>query len=274
MNILIFGCGYIGTEVAKIWRAAGHTVTVTTRDPKRFNQLSLVAQKCVIIKGDNKDELAPLVANNDLILVSIAADTPKHYEKAYLNTAQNFRLLALEQDLPRRLIYTSTTTVYGDHSGRWVDENSPLLAASEQGKILIEAEKTFLSLAEIGWHVCVLRVSEIYGPSRELSRRLLRHNDHILPGCGDRFTNMAHKTDIVSAIDYALRHKLEGIYNVSDDEHPTRKELYDILSRKMNLPPVLWDPTHTPLHSGNKRVSNHKIKAAGFAFLHPHRIFD
>jgi nucleoside-diphosphate-sugar epimerase len=274
MNILIIGCGYIGTEVAKIWRKAGYTVTATTRNPERLEELSQVAHKSVIIKGDNEEELIPLIKNNDVILVSIAADTPKHYESAYLNTAQTFRRLALELDLPRQLIYTSTTTVYGDHHGRWVDENSPLLAESEQGKILIDAEKTFLSLQEIGWQVCVLRISEIYGPTRELSNRFLRHKEHILPGCGERFTNMAHKNDIVSAIDYALRHKLEGIYNISDDEHPTRKQLYDILSQKLQLPPVKWDPTHTPLHSGNKRVSNHKIKSEGFAFQHPSRILD
>jgi NAD dependent epimerase/dehydratase family enzyme len=85
---------------------------------------------------------------------------------------------------------------------------------------------------------------------------------------------MIHKLDCAAAIDYALRHHLEGVFNLSDNEHPTRKELYDSISQKFHLPKVQWDPKHTPLHSGNKRVSNHKIKAEGFAFHHPTRLLD
>jgi len=85
---------------------------------------------------------------------------------------------------------------------------------------------------------------------------------------------MIHKDDCAAAIDYALNHKLEGVFNVADDEHPTRRELYGHIAKKYRLAEVKWDPTLTGLHSGNKRVSNHKIKAEGFAFLHPTRVLD
>ena len=274
MNIVIIGCGYIGSEAALVWSKKGHHVTATTRNPERLAELSRVAQKSVIIKGNDEDELIPLIANNDLILVTIAADSPDHYESAYLNTAQIFRHLALEMDLPRHLIYTSSTSIYGDHHGLWVDETSDLMSKSDQGKILIDAEKHYLSLEELGWHVCALRFAEIYGPGRELSKRVKQLEGHTLPGSGEHYTNMIHKADCAGAIDYALRHHLEGIFNVADDEHPTRKELYDQISLKFKLPKVKWDPALTGLHSGNKRVSNHKIKAEGFAFRHPHRILD
>ena len=274
MNIVIVGCGYLGIEVASVWKKNGHTVTATTRNPEKLGSLSKISQKSVIIKGNDEDALAPLIASNEVILVTIAADSPEHYESAYLNTAQIFRHLALEMDLPRHLIYTSSTSVYGEHHGHWVDETAKLHGKSDQAKILIEAEKHYLSLQELGWHVCLLRLSEIYGPGRELSHRVKQMEGHTLPGSGDNFTNMIHKHDCASAIDYALRHHLEGIFNLSDDDHPTRKELYDAISKKFNLPKVKWDPKHTPLHSGNKRVSNHKIKAAGFVLRSPHRILD
>lgn len=249
-------------------------VTATTRTPERVEELSKVAQKCVIIKGNDEDELIPLLANNDLILVTIAADNPEHYESAYLNTAQIFRRLALEMDLPRELIYTSSTSVYGDHHGQWVDETSELLAKGEQAKILIEAEKTYLSLEELGWNVCIFRLSEIYGPERELSKRVQQLEGHTLPGTGDQYTNMIHRDDCANAIEYAHRHHLRGIYNLTDDEHPTRKDLYNQISEKFSLPKVKWDPSLSGLHSGNKRVSNHKIKSEGFIFRHPHHILD
>ncbi|PIS03068.1 MAG: NAD(P)-dependent oxidoreductase [Chlamydiae bacterium CG10_big_fil_rev_8_21_14_0_10_42_34] len=274
MNILIIGCGYIGTEVAAIWKKKGHHVTATTRNPDKLDALSKVAQKSVILKGNDEDELVPLIAENDLILITVAADSRDLYESAYLNTAQILRHLALEMDMPRDLIYTSSTSVYGDHNGQWVDETSELLAKSDRAKILVEAEKTYLSLSELGWNVCILRFSEIYGPGRELSNRVKQLEDHTLPGKGDHYTNMIHKEDCASAIDYCQRHHLEGIYNLTDDDHPTRKDLYNAISHKFGLPPVKWDPGHSALHSGNKRVSNHKIKAEGFAYKHPIRLLD
>lgn len=274
MNILIIGCGYIGTEVAALWKKQGHHLTTTTRNPDKLENLSKVSQKSVIIKGNDEDELIPLIAENEVILITVGADGPENYESAYLNTSQIIRHLALEMDTPRTLIYTSTTSVYGDYQGKWVDEDSPLLATSDQAKILIEAEKHYLSTSEVGWRTAILRMAEIYGPEREISKRVKKMKGQTLPGKGDHYTNMVHSLDCAAAIDYLMRHHLEGIFNLADDEHMTRKELYDAISHKFQLPLVAWDPTHPSLHTGNKRVSNHKIKAEGFAFHHPHRLLD
>lgn len=273
-NIAIIGCGYVGLEVAGAWTKKGDHVTATTRTPERLKELSKVAQKSVILKGNDEDEFVPLIAHNETILVTTAADSMEHYESAYLHTAQIFRHLALEMDLPRDLIYTSSSSVYGDHHGLWVDETSELLGKSEQAKILIEAEKTYASLEELGWNVCILRLSEIYGPDREISKRVKSLAKHPVPGSGDQYTNMVHKADCVGAINYALRHHLTGIYNLADDDHPTRKELYDGIAEKFRWPSLKWDPSLTSLHSGNKRVSNHKIKKAGYRFTHPHRVLE
>lgn len=274
MNIAIIGCGYIGSDVASLWSRRGIHVTATTRTPERLKELSAVAQKSVILKGNDEEEFVPLIATNDAILITISADNREHYESAYLYTAQILRHLALEMNTPRDLIYTSSTSVYGDHHGLWVDETTPLLGQSQQAKVLIEAENTFLSLEELGWNVCILRFAEIYGPGRELAKRVKQLEDHTLPGSGDHYTNMTHKADCISAIDYALRHDLQGIFNLADDDHPTRKELYDQISKKFGYAPVRWDSSLTGLHSGNKRVSNHKIKSHGYPFVHPHRILD
>jgi nucleoside-diphosphate-sugar epimerase len=273
-HIAIIGCGYIGSEVASIWSKRGVHVTATTRNPEKLDALAKVAQKGVLIKGNDEAELAPLIAANDTLLISISANSIDQYESAYQHTAQIFRHLAIEMDMPRRLIYTSTTSIYGDYHGRWVDEESDLLAKTEQGKILIEAENTYLSLAELGWHVCIFRLAEIYGPGRELSKRLKQLQGHALPGTGEQYTNMIHKADCAAAIDYALRHHLEGVFNLADDDHPTRKELYEAIAKKFNYPLPQWDPKLSSLHSGNKRVSNHKIKSEGFSFRHPRHILD
>lgn len=273
MNIVIIGCGYIGLEVAAIWKKKGYSVTATTRNSQQLGVLSKMSQKSIILKGDTQDELIPLIANNDVIVITLS-DHPEQYENAHLNTSQIIRHLALEMDMPKELIYTSSVSVYGDHYGQWVDESSDLFAKSDQAKALIEAEKNYLATQEVGWRTCIFRLAEIYGPGRELSKRVKQFEGHILPGNGAHYTNMVHKKDCADAIDYALRHHLEGIYNLADDEHPTRKELYDTIAQKFKLHKVKWDPEHTPLHTGNRRVSNHKIKAEGFALLYPHRVLD
>jgi nucleoside-diphosphate-sugar epimerase len=273
-SIAIIGCGYIGMDVAALWSQRGHHVTATTRSPERLPELSRVAQKGIVIKGEDEEGLIPLVAGNDILLVSIAADSLEQYESAYLQTAKMFRHLALEMEMPRQLIYLGSTSVYGDHEGLWVDEQSPLKAKSDAAKILMETEKTYLSLDELGWTVCVLRLAEIYGPGRELSKRIKQLEGHVLPGNGEQYTNMIHKEDCVSAIDYAMRHHLEGIFNLADDDHPTRKSLYDSVCHQFDLPSVRWDPHLTGLHTGNKRVSTHKIAAEGFVFKHPHRVIS
>lgn len=274
VNIAIVGCGYIGSEAAAMWTRKGNHVTATTRSHERLEELSKVAQKSVILKGNDEDEFIPLIAHNDAILVATAADSPEHYESAYLHTAQIFRKLALEMDLPRDLIYTSSTSVYGDLHGLWVDESSDLQGKSEQAKILIEAEETYMSLEELGWNVCILRFAEIYGPGREIVKKIASLEGHPLPGTGEQYTNMVHRSDCANAIHYALRHHLTGIFNLADDDHPTRKELYTQVSEQFHLPAVRWDPSLSSFHGGNKRVSNHKIKKAGYRFMYPHRVFE
>jgi nucleoside-diphosphate-sugar epimerase len=273
LNIAVVGCGYIGSAAALHWTKQGHKVLGTTRNPDRLKEIAHCAQEGFLIQGDDKKEFATIISDNDVILVSVGADRPDEYDNAYLRIAQIFREIALEMKLPRRLIYTSSTSVYGDAQGQWVDEESELLPDSVQGKILAQTEQVYQSLEELGWQVCILRLAEIYGPHREITKRL-KNLPNALPGSGSQYTNMVHKTDCVLAIDYALQHKLEGIFNLTDNDHPTRKELYESVAQKFHLPQPHWDPTRTSLHKGNKRVSNHKIKSAGFAFHFSHRVLS
>jgi nucleoside-diphosphate-sugar epimerase len=274
MNIAIISAGYIGNDVAVLWTKKGHNVTITTRNMDKLADLSRLAQKCVMLKDNDLGELYPLILNNDVILVTISSDVPDEFEETYLETANAIRRIALDRTPPRRLIYTSSTMVYGDHRGLWVDEKSKLKNKTEQGQIMIETEHAFLSLEELGWRVCILRLAEIYGPWRELSQRLRSLQGQTLPGSGKNFSNMLHRADATAAIDFALKRRLAGIYNVADDDHPTRQDLYEQIAQKLGLPVIQWDQKTGSWRGGNKRISNHKIKAKGFTFRHPHRLID
>jgi nucleoside-diphosphate-sugar epimerase len=143
---------------------------------------------------------------------------------------------------------------------------------TEQAKIFTETEKVFLSLIEEEWKISILRLGEIYGPGRALSKKIAHLVGHVLPGTGDIFTNMVHLADIVHGIHHIVQFQLSGIYNIVDDAHPTKKEFYNTLCDHFDLPPIEWDPSHPArLYNGNKRVSNHKLKADGYTFHKPHR---
>ena len=268
MKIAVIGCGYLGSAAAARYTQEGHAVTATTRRPERLKQLSEVAQKAALYFGKDEEELRLLVEANELILVTIGADSPDHYEAAYLQTARMMRHLATTHKMRRRLIYTSSASVYGDHHGYWVDEASELRSQTDQGKVLIQAESLYLSLQDLGWHVAILRLAEIYGPGRELVDKVRKGVSH-----SDSFTNMIHRDDAAAAIVYLSQQDLQGIFNLADDDHPTRQELAEQVSTQQGLSvPTPPEGVMQRTHSGNKRVSNHKIKSVGFTFQYPHRI--
>ncbi|HSW73503.1 MAG TPA: SDR family oxidoreductase [Chlamydiales bacterium] len=272
-QIAIIGCGYVGTELAKQLGKKGFFVTCTTRNKKKLSSLNKVAQHSAICRGSDEKEVAQIIKDQDVIVVTVSADSMDAYKDTYLRTAQTLRHFALEKKKPKTLIYTSSTAVYGDQNGYWVDENSPLSSDSDPIKVLIETEDTFLSLAKLGWKVCVLRLGEIYGPKRDLVRKVKDLQDHVVPGKGDTYTNMVHLQDIVGAADYAITHSLEGVYNLADDDHPIRKDLFEKVAEAHRLKKPVWDPHLTmKLTRGNKRVSNHKIKSAGYVLKYPHRV--
>lgn len=274
MKLLIIGCGYIGTGLALFWYNKGHTLTGITHSPKKLKVLNKILNKCIISDAKDENELLVFLKNNEAVVVTLSTDQTSEIEDSYLNTARALKQAATRLNTPKTLIYLSSSALYGDHKGQWVDERSELKTSSDSAKILIETEKVFLSLADLGWTVCVLRVSEIYGTGRELSSQIkeLLEGENV-PKSWDNYTNMIHQEDVMEAIDYALTHKLEGIYNLTDNDHPTRHELYDKICSQLHLPKIEWENLVAKQEkSANKRVSNYKIKAAGYVFRYPNRV--
>lgn len=255
MKILIIGCGYVGKAIAKRWKNKGHTITATTRRPERVDELEKICNKVILIKGHIKEALA----GQDCVLLSVAPDRQHSvdYERTYLHTAKDLCEGLKENPQIKHLLYTSSISVYGDKGGKWIDESEPLTPANTSTEFLCRAEELLAEQPS-----CILRLGEIYGPGRDFTNRLNRLP--VFPGTGQNFINITHLENIVNALDFALENKLEGAYNLVEDLHITRKELYDQISKKYSLPPPKWDPTLKSLHGSNKRVNCDKIKNAGF----------
>ncbi len=264
MNTLIIGCGYVGKALAKALHALGHSVTATVKTSRNTASLDPYCQRVFFLRGSDQESMQKLIDANDLIIVTLAAKRKEDYQSAYLGAAST--LLSCARNSPAKtLIYTSSTSVYGDHGGAWVDEKSVLQPSTENSSILVETEKTYTALEELGWNVTILRLAEIYGPGRSLQDKIKAMQGRILGGTGKAFSNMIHLEDIVGAVLYLHSHKITGIYNLADDEHPEKEVFYHDLARKYHLKGILFDPSLKGMRMDNKKVSNHKIKSTGYS---------
>ncbi|MEG4006916.1 NAD-dependent epimerase/dehydratase family protein [Microcoleus sp. Pol11C1] len=269
MKVAIVGCGYVGTATAKHLRGKSDCiVTATTTTATRVVELEGVAQRVAVIKGNDKDAMTAVLQEQDAVMLCVGAPNSDTYQESYLDTATT--LVSVLKQIPtvKQVIYTGTYSVYGDRQGEVVNEESPVAPANPNSEILAETERVLLAASNANLHVCILRLGGIYGPGRELVKIFGRWAGSTRPGRGEDATNWVHRDDVVGGLTFALENRLQGIYNLVGDVSLSSGELLERIFETHNLPQVSWDgsPSVRPY---NARVSNQKIKAAGYQFIHP-----
>ncbi len=269
MKVAIVGCGYVGTATAQNLRVkSDYTITATTTTRERVAELEGVAQRVAVLKGNDKDAMMAVLQGQDAVILCVGAPNSNAYQESYLETATT--LVSVLKDIPtvKQVIYTGTYSVYGDRQGELVNEESPVAPANPNGEILAETERVLLAASTANLQVSILRLGGIYGPGRQLVKIFGRWAGTTRPGAGEDATNWVHLDDIVGGLTFALEHQLQGIYNLVGDVSLSSGELLDRIFETNNLPKASWDgsPSVRPY---NARVSNLKIKAAGYQFVYP-----
>ena len=277
-KIAIIGCGYLGTAASRYWyQQKGYSVTATTTRQERVTELEEVAQNVVVMKGDNSQAMQLVVQNHDTVVLSIAPISDRQvdaqiYRETYIPTVNNLVAALKENPCVKQVIYLSSCSVYGNKKGEWVDETSPIDTNSEYNQVLCDAEQTLFDSASENVKVCLLRLGGIYGPKRELTKRFARIAGKTIPGSGETFTSWIHLEDIIAAMDFLCHKRLGGIYNLVNDFNMTIRELSNLVCDREGLARVIWDDTKPSYRFLNARVSNQKIKAAGYKLIHPETI--
>ena len=259
-SVLIAGCGYVGIATAKRFLAQGWNVTGWTRSDEIADG-DLTIQRCAVDLRDPED-----VRKNffpcDLVVhcASSGGGGAAEYRRLYRDGAAN-----LVSSFPRaRILFTSSTSVYPQHDGGWVDEDSPAEPASAKGKILREAETIVLGTGGI-----VLRLAGIYGPGRSFFRQSILNGTASLSDRADRYVNQIHRDDIASAILLVARRTTitpPRIFNVVDDAPSPRGEILTWLSTQMKKPLVDSAAAFEGRRAdSDKRVSNAKLRALGWS---------
>jgi nucleoside-diphosphate-sugar epimerase len=187
------------------------------------------------------------------------------YKQVYLEGTSHL-ISWLSGSPPAKFVYTSSTSVYGQTDGCWVDETNAVAPEAPTARILLQTEELLLKAAETRkFPAVVLRVAGIYGRGRAYWVEQIRAGAARMDGTGERVLNMIHREDVVGGIIAALEHGKTGrIYNVVDDEPVTQLALFQWLSTRLHcpLPPTAPSESETARKRGvtNKRVSNRRLQ--------------
>jgi nucleoside-diphosphate-sugar epimerase len=227
-RLLIIGCGDVGQRVV---RAQRHVrVVALTSSPARV--LSLRAQGVTPVVGD-------LDAPASLLRLAGWATRVLHLAPPPLQGNIDPRTLALTRMLmrrsaPRSMVYGSTSGVYGDCAGAWVDESRLVKPITPRAQRRVDAEarmRHFGRLRSSAVRVSVLRIPGIYAPGREggTPRERLLRGTPVLAGDDDVFTNHIHADDLARACQLALwRGQPQRTYNVNDDSQMLMGDYFDM----------------------------------------------
>ncbi|KQR80144.1 NAD(P)-dependent oxidoreductase [Arthrobacter sp. Leaf337] len=289
MTVLLAGCGDLGTEAGLRFAAAGHRVVGWRRSPDKLP---------AAIEGARADltvpPLPPIPADTTAVVVAVAASSPTEeaYRAAYVDGLSNV-LDALARDrnhdgaaspsLLRRVLFVSSTAVYGDAGGGWVDESTTPAPGGFSGRIIREAEDLLHQrLLGTGISPVVLRLGGIYGPGRTRLIDQVRSGAATAPA-EPRYTNRIHRDDAAAAIVHLCTMAAEPapVYLGVDNDPAELGEVQRYLADELGLPlPASDVPGGSggagggsgggePSRGGNKRCSNALLRSTGFEFAYP-----
>jgi nucleoside-diphosphate-sugar epimerase len=176
------------------------------------------------------------------------------------------------------LCYYSTVGVYGDFGGAWIDEGAPLVPRNERSDRRVAAEQAWRDYAATrGVPLAILRLAGIYGPGRSVFDKLREGTAHRINKPGQVF-NRIHVADIGRITALSAEARLEGTYNLADDEPAPPQDLVSYGATLMGVEPppevpfatAELTPMQRSFYADNKRVSNRAIKSAlGIELLYP-----
>lgn len=264
-KVAIVGLGWLGMPLALALNARGWQVTgsKTTPDGVEAARMCGIESYPLELTPElvcDSDELDALL-NVDALVVTLPARRTGEGDTFYQQAVQEIVDSALAHRIPR-IIFTSSTSVYGDVDGT-VKESTPLQPVTHSGRVLKELEAWLHQLP--GTSVDILRLAGLVGPGRHPGRFFAGKT---APN-GSHGVNMVHLEDVVSAITLLLETPKGGrTYNLCAPHHPARAEFYPVMARQLGLEPPQF--SNSEAGTQGKRVDGNRIcNELGFEYRYP-----
>ncbi len=261
-TIAILGCGWLGLPLGAELAKAGYRVKGSTRNEEKMATLSssgIRPFRISVEEGVRGEAVADFFAADLLVITLPPGRGGADVEARYPRQLQN--IMAAAEGVPR-ILFTSSTGIYGRAAGRVTEQTPPDLSTS-RGRALAGAEAAVSGKA--GERATILRLAGLVGGDRHPARWLAGRKD--LPG-GEDPVNLVRRADVLGVILALIRRDQWGaVYNVVADEHPTRRVFYTHAAAQRSLDP----PSFLPADGGDgKMVVNDKLKhELGYTLLFP-----
>ncbi len=268
-RVLIAGCGYVGVATADLFHTAQWEVEGWTHSPESAAQLAAKPYRVRAIDIGERDAVNAATDAFDAVIhcASSGGGGAESYRHVYLEGVRNL----FSGLRPGGFLFTSSTSVYAQTDGEWVDEESATEPSHETGRILRETEEVVRQEGGL-----VARLAGIYGPGRSALLRKFLSGEARLENGGGRYQNQVHRDDVAAALLFLVtltrkRWPMSRIINVTDNEPITQREGYQWLAAKLDraLPAVATRTGGRKRGTSNKRVSNRNLRALGWEPKYP-----
>ncbi|MBD53839.1 MAG: NAD(P)-dependent oxidoreductase [Rhodopirellula sp.] len=258
---MIFGCGYLGRRIARLAIRDGKTVWATTRQSHKQREFASEGIQPILADWTDRRTLAALPAVKHMV-ICVSYDR-RSSQNRYESQVGGLRNLLHAISPETKICYVSTTGVYHQQCGWWVDEASPTRPIREGGRAHLMAESLLNQMRpKSPW--TILRLSGIYGPGRiPRAADVIAGRPIASPQHG--FLNLIHVDDAAEAVCSALRKHTQRLYVVSDDQPVVRSQFYEEIASQTGSkgPQFVTPDAGSPVmlrSESNKRVWNRRMK--------------
>ncbi len=267
-NILIVGCGDIGIELGKMLADSDTSVWGLRRKPLALPDG--IKPLCAdVTQPETLTQLSALAIDYVVITLTPARFDDESYRQVFVDGLANLLTVLTVSPSLKHVVFVSSTSVYQQDDGQWVDETSATLPSSFSGQRLLQAEQL---LIKSGLSSSIVRFAGIYGPGR---RRLI---EQVIAkqGCAkapELYTNRIHRDDCVGFLAHLIScHRqnmpVESLYIGVDSEPVSMWELKGWLAEQLAIDTASMTITAPPRRN-SKRCSNKRLLASGYKLLYP-----